>query len=340
LATPREAARGAAALLLAVAAGAIVGMPTAQAAGRGAAPTAVTASASDTATVVSQTQLGPREFDVVVHSPSNNKNIPVRLLVPTGWSPTATRTWPVMYMLHGGNDDYTSWTRETDIEELSASSGVIVVMPDAGRDGTYTDWFTLGGPGAAKWETFHLVELWNLLRGSFHASDVRGVAGLSSGGLGAMMYATRHPGMFKSVAAYSPPLNLFNGAIQAILASTLSGDGDDPDAIWGPLATQRANWAAHDPITNAANLSGSTIFISSGMTGVPGSLDPNNQPAVVQFGEAIIGADVQTMRGTLIGDGIRATVHTYVFGTHSWPYWQRELHSSWPALISALGAQA
>jgi diacylglycerol O-acyltransferase / trehalose O-mycolyltransferase len=337
--TSTGVARGAAALLLAVAAGATVGVPTAQAAARAAGTPAVTASAADTATVVSRTQLGPREFDLVVHSPSNNKDIPVRLLVPGDWSPTATRTWPVLYMLHGGNDDYTSWTRETDIEELSAPDGVLIVMPDAGRDGTYSDWFTLGGPGAAKWETFHLVELWNLLRGSFRAGPVRGVGGLSSGGLGAMMYATRHPGMFAVAAAYSPPLNLFNPAIQGIVAQTLSGNGDNPDAIWGPLPAQQANWAAHDPITNAANLRGTAVFMSSGLSGVPGPLDPNNQPAIVQFGEAIVGADVQTMAGTLIGDGIRSTVHQYVFGTHSWPYWQRELHRSWPQLMTALGVQ-
>jgi diacylglycerol O-acyltransferase / trehalose O-mycolyltransferase len=325
LAKTRGVAYGAAALLLAVA-GATVATPATPA-----------AAVSDTATVVSRTQLGPREVDLVAHSPSNNKDIPVRLLLPADWSATAPRTWPVLYMLHGGNDDYTSWTRETDIEELSAPDGVIIVMPDAGRDGTYTDWFTLGGPGAAKWETFHLVELWNLLRGSFRASAVRGVGGLSSGGLGAMMYAVRHPGMFTVVAAYSPPLNLFNPAIQGILAQTLLGDGDDPDAIWGPLPDQRANWEAHDPVTNAANLRGTSIFMSSGLSGVPGPLDPNDQLAVVQFGEAIVGGDVATLAGTLTGDGIRSTVHQYVFGTHSWPYWQRELHRSWTQIMTALG---
>src|SRR3954463_12505582 len=91
------------------------------------------ARAATSATVVSEKWLGPREVDLTGHSPANNRDIPGRLLVPPGWARTATRTWPVLYLLHGGNDDYTSWTRETDIVALSTAAPVLVVMPDAGR---------------------------------------------------------------------------------------------------------------------------------------------------------------------------------------------------------------
>src|SRR5690349_19258240 len=116
--------------------------------------------AADTATVLSERWLDSRTVDLTVQSPANNRALPVRLLVPAGWSRTSTRTWPVLYLLHGGNDDYTSWTRETDIEQLSANAQVLIVMPEAGRDATYTDWFRPdGGPNAGLWATFHLTEL-------------------------------------------------------------------------------------------------------------------------------------------------------------------------------------
>jgi S-formylglutathione hydrolase FrmB len=38
--------------------------------------------------------------------------------------------------------------------------------------------------------------------------------------------------------------------------------------------------------------------------------------------------------------GIPVTVDYYGAGTHSWPYWQRALHQSWPVLASALGLPA
>src|SRR4051812_15224341 len=179
------------------------------------------AAVADSSYVVSEHWLTPREVDLTVHSASNARNYPVRLLVPAGWSRTASRTWPVLYLMHGGNDDYTSWTRETDIAGLSASTPALVVMPEAGRDGNFSDWYRLGGPGAANWETFHLTELWSVLRGGYRASDVRGIAGISSGGYGAIIYAERHPGMFRFAGAYSAPLNIFDPVLKAVNDSTL-----------------------------------------------------------------------------------------------------------------------
>jgi diacylglycerol O-acyltransferase/trehalose O-mycolyltransferase len=34
---------------------------------------------------------------------------------------------------------------------------------------------------------------------------------------------------------------------------------------------------------------------------------------------------------------IPATLDMYGPGTHTWPYWQRELHTSFPMLMSAIG---
>jgi diacylglycerol O-acyltransferase / trehalose O-mycolyltransferase len=34
---------------------------------------------------------------------------------------------------------------------------------------------------------------------------------------------------------------------------------------------------------------------------------------------------------------IQPTIDLYGPGTHSWRYWQRELHRSWPLLTDALG---
>jgi len=296
------------------------------------------AAAASGATVVSQTWLTSREVDVTVHSPANNRNFPVRMLTPPGWSPTATRTWPVLYLLHGGNDDYTSWTRETDVEELSATAGALVVMPEAGRDAIYTDWFAIDAarPNSGKWETFHLVELWDLLRSSFHASTVRAVAGISSGGYGAMIYAARHPGMFAFAASFSGSMNLF-GALQPVFTQGFTDNGDDPNAVWGPIATQRPNWVAHDPVSQAAALKGTGIYLSSGLTGLPGDLDPNTALGNAQFGEAIVGIDAITMRSALTGAAVTATAHLYLNGTHSWPYWQRELHASWARIMRAIG---
>ena len=296
------------------------------------------AAQAEGATVVAENWLDSRDVDLTVHSPANDRDYPVRLLVPTGWSRTASRTWPVLYLLHGGNDDYTSWTRETDIEAFSAAAQVLIVMPEAGRDAIYTDWYdTAGGPNAGLWETFHLTELWSLLQSSYRAGDARSVAGISSGGLGAVTYAARHPGMFKYAASYSGPMNLFDPIMRQILLQTAADNGDDPNAIWGSPTGQAANWHQHNPLDLARSLRGTGVYLSSGTTGLPGDLDPNGSWSPVQFGEAVVGASNYAMKGVLFISFIPATTDLYLNGTHSWPYWQREMHASWPKLMSSLG---
>lgn len=299
------------------------------------------AGGAGSATVVAERWLDPRQVDLTVHSAVNNRDYPVRMLVPPGWSRTATRTWPVLYLLHGGNDDYTSWTRETDIEQLSAAAGVLVVMPEAGRDAVYTDWYDpTGGPNAGRWETFHLTEVWSVLRTGYRAGDRRAVAGISSGGTGAITYAARHPGMFRYAASYSGPMNITDPVLRSVILNTATDNGDNPDAIWGSPTDQADNWRQHNPLDLAGGLRGTGVYLSSGTTGLPGDLDPNGFWSPMQFGEAVVGASNYALAGKLLISFIPATTDIYLNGTHSWPYWQRELHASWPRLMSSLGVSA
>jgi diacylglycerol O-acyltransferase / trehalose O-mycolyltransferase len=135
---------------------------------------------------------------VTVWSPALRGRTTVRLLLPTHYRDRPEARWPSLYLLHGCCDSYISWTRSTDIELLSAASDVLVVMPDGGRVGFYSDWLT--GPS---WERFHTEELPQLLASRYRASDRRAVAGNSMGGLGALTYTARHPGLFAAAASFS-----------------------------------------------------------------------------------------------------------------------------------------
>jgi diacylglycerol O-acyltransferase / trehalose O-mycolyltransferase len=253
----------------------------------------------------------------------------VRLLLPTGFRSSAPRRWPVLYLLHGCCDSYKSWTRSSDVERLTARSGVLVVMPEGGRVGFYSNW--LRGPA---WETFHLVELRELLERAYHAGDRRAIAGLSMGGLGAIGYAARHRGMFAAAAAFSGLLDTRNndGADSRGLLGLIRSQGEDGLALWGDPVRQAARWAAHNPYDLAARLRGTRLFVSSG-TGQPGPLDARTHAdATERFVHAETVAFVERLRRLRI----RATVDLYGPGTHNWPYWQRELHRSWPLLARAL----
>jgi S-formylglutathione hydrolase FrmB len=246
----------------------------------------------------------------------------VRLLLPAGFDPEADAEWPVLYLLHGAIDDYTSWTRETDVEELTADLPLLVVMPEAGEWGFYSDWWNGGEGVPPMWETFHLTEVRELLERDWQAGDDRVVAGVSMGGLGAMSYAARHPELFQAAASFSGVLY------------PLTLPSDLPPDLWGSRTEQADVWEAHDPVLMADALEGIPLYVSYG-NGEPGPLgaggagkdDP--EPLIAEMNDAFV-----TRLAEL---GIPAAVDAYGPGRHTWPYFERGLHQAMPMLLEALG---
>jgi S-formylglutathione hydrolase FrmB len=113
------------------------------------------------ARIVATRWIDERTRDLTIDSPAVGKQVKVRLLLPAGFESTSRR-WPVLYLLHGCCDTYVGWSRSTDIEKLTGKTGLIVAMPEGGAVGFYSDWRV--GP---KWETFHTVELSELLAGAY-----------------------------------------------------------------------------------------------------------------------------------------------------------------------------
>jgi diacylglycerol O-acyltransferase/trehalose O-mycolyltransferase len=309
----------------------------------GAAATAVssvalrgTAIADTGARVVTETQVGTRILDLKIDSPALEASAFVRLLVPAGWSPGPGRSWPVLYLLHGAGDDYTSWTRSTDVVNLTQNTGMLVVMPSAGRGGFYSDWVNHGAGGAPRWETFHMTELRQIVERSYGASNSRVIAGLSMGGFGALSYAARHPGLFRAAASYSGVIHTRQSPrAYSLIQGVLVREGFDPLALWGDPNVNAATWAAHNPYDLAPQLLDIPLYVSCG-DGKPGQLDPPG--SIPDFVVEPVCRDqsaafVQQIRQL----GGNVTSNLYAPGTHSWGWWQRELHSSFPLLTRAAG---
>lgn len=303
-----------------------------------AAPVAVARPAADGARVVATRQVADRQLDLTVSSPALGTTAPVRLLTPDGWTAGTHRHWPTLWLLHGCCGDYTSWTSATDVAAIPALRHVLVVMPEAGRTGFYSNWWNHGAGGAPAWETFHLTELRQILEHGYGASPDRVVAGLSMGGFGALSYAARHPGMFRAAASYSGVVDpLYSPGGPENVLSIARGQGADPDALWGDPVAQRDIWAAHDPYELASALRRIPVFLSCG-DGTAGPLDP---PGATSAYETLFLAEGRHLAGRLGAlPGNRLVTDFYGPGTHSWPYWQRELHRSLPVLLGALGVAA
>lgn len=290
------------------------------------------------ARVVSEQRVDARTIDLTISSPSLRElTLPkVRLLLPSGWDAQPGRRWPVLYLLHGGGDldGYRSWTKQTDVEQLVASRDVLVVMPDAGFVGFYSNWWNQGRQGPPEWETFHLSEVPSILSASYRADFSRAaIAGLSMGGFGALSYAGRHPGMFRAAASYSGVLHtlMYPDDIRNDLLLTLH----HPDDLWGHPVNDAGIWRAHNPYDLAAGLTGIPVFVSCG-NGQPGELDP--PLTLPNEGEGKLLQESQAFTSRLRTLGGTVTEDFYGNGTHAWPYWQRELHRSFPMLMQAIGA--
>src|SRR5687768_9608483 len=100
--------------------------------------------------VIDEEKVGDRLRRLTVRASSvSAAELAIHVLLPHRW--TASRTWPLLTLHHGGLDDSSSWVRRTDVERLSRDDGVLIVMPDGGRAGGYADWRR--GP---QWQTFHV----------------------------------------------------------------------------------------------------------------------------------------------------------------------------------------
>jgi S-formylglutathione hydrolase FrmB len=286
--------------------------------------------------VVSVQQLDDRLWQVSVESAALGRPVRVRILLPGDYTSTTTR-YPVLYLFHGTSGGAPDWTTQGDAEATTAGRPLIVVMPDAGFNddggGWFTNWVnTTTKLGPSEWETFHVDQLipWvdaNLRTIATRAG--RAIAGLSQGGFGAMSYAARHPDMFAVAASFSgapeidrdPVVVPFSTAIVEAIGVYL--DGVPYGSIFGDCTRDEINWRGHDPATLLTNLRGMSLYMWTA-TGFPGPLDTGPNLAASGI-EAITHESTMLFHEHLNQAGIPNHYDDYVFGTHTFPYWARDL---------------
>ncbi|GGO89794.1 hypothetical protein GCM10012280_33860 [Wenjunlia tyrosinilytica] len=296
------------------------------------------AQADDGAHITAVKRLDTRMADLTVASPAMGGEVPVRVILPRGWSADSTRTFPTLYLLQGASDDYTSWTRETDVEELAQDADMLIVTPEGGRAGFYTNWWNYGRAGGPNWETFHTVELPQILERGYRAGNRRALAGLSEGGLGALNYAGRHPGEYVFAGSFSGVVDILDGALRSGINLTCMREKVDAMKLWGDPFRQRDLWDDHNPAAHVERLRGVKVYLSAA-AGLPGPFDAG-QDIFAGFLESPVYVPTRDFYQRLRAAGIDVTADLNPSGSHAWPYWQRQLHLAWPSVLSALQVTA
>ena len=131
---------------------------------------------------------------------------------------TSNRSYPVLYLLHGGGDDQTGWVQFGEVLHIAdqainegTATPMIIVMPDGktGKMGYFND-----VKGDWDYEDYFFEEFMPYIEKTYRIKKekrYRAIAGLSMGGGGTFIYAMRHPELFSAacpLSAYIGPTSV------------------------------------------------------------------------------------------------------------------------------------
>jgi S-formylglutathione hydrolase FrmB len=133
------------------------------------------------------------------------------IFTPPSFSKDRSRTYPVVFFLHGLNNDHTSWTvsRYGDlpgkVEQLILSGKIpeiLLVNPKADNS-----FYCNTADGTRRYEDFVVREMISLVESRYRGRkgrEDRAIAGTSMGGYGALKIAMKYPDLYSAVAGHSP----------------------------------------------------------------------------------------------------------------------------------------
>ena len=142
-----------------------------------------------------------------VHSAILGKEVKYTVYLPADYG-SSERSYPVVYLLHGYSDDNTGWLQFGEINRLADKAiaegtipPMILVMPNGD-----SSWYINSYDGKEKYEDFFVKEFMPSIEKTYRIKAekrYRGVAGLSMGGYGTLIYTMKHPELFVAGAALS-----------------------------------------------------------------------------------------------------------------------------------------
>ncbi len=176
--------------------------------------------------------------------------------LPPGYE-SNERYYPVVYLLHGYTDDESAWIQFGEIREAAdraiASREIapmIIVMPDAG-----VTWYVNDYKGDKPYEEFIFREFIPAVEKEFRIraeKEFRGVAGLSMGGYGSLVWSLRHPDIFSSCAAFSAGIRTDREIVEMDRRGLLNFE-----SVYGPIDNGKlpGHWHPYSVLHLVANKS-------------------------------------------------------------------------------------
>ncbi len=141
---------------------------------------------------------------VSFESPAVGRTLKYNVVLPKSYEGPGEKKYPVLYLLHGYTSNYTDWAR-LGAGKAAMPYDLIVVMADGGNS-WYANWAKSEGDAKNAWEDCIIKDLIGHVDKTYRtvaSREGRAINGLSMGGYGSMMLGLRHPEVFASVGSHS-----------------------------------------------------------------------------------------------------------------------------------------
>lgn len=228
----------------------------------------------------------------------------------------ASRSYPVIYLLHGLWGNYTDWVSAGGMkavaDELILTGELVpavIVMPNAGDQDVHN--YQNGYFNVKDWpyEDFFFQEFLPAVEKKYHCGGSKGsraIMGLSMGGGGSIVYAQRHPDLFSSAYGMSAWLDNKHREVRGT------------DRAGSKLVITDQSVRAHSAIDFVANADNQTI---GRLQTVRWYLDCGDDDALLP-----LSVDLHLkMKAAGIHSELRVRD-----GGHTWEYWHTALGTSLP----------
>ncbi len=177
---------------------------------------------------------------ISVYSFSMEKNIKVAVILPNNYSDA--KEFPVVYILHGYGDNYSTWINK--VPHLTKSADLynfIIVMPDGNKNSWYWD---SPEDTLSCYETFISSELIKNIDSNYKTinnREGRAITGNSMGGQGALFIAFRHQDVFSVAGSLSGGVDIRPFPLNWDMADKLGSFSRCPDR-WNSYTVINQLW--------------------------------------------------------------------------------------------------
>jgi S-formylglutathione hydrolase FrmB len=178
--------------------------------------------------------------NLTFYSKSLQANRAVQIYLPEGYGQEEAIGYPVIYFLHGADENSTSESGLFSIYKSLISnntiSPVIIVKPD-GSVGPWSGCWYANSELYGNFEDYIVFDLVAFIDSAYNTNssrEKRSIMGYSMGGYGAMKFAFKHPDIYCGAASHSGPLDMIKFSLY--IPNILSENGGAPVSVYSPDA--------------------------------------------------------------------------------------------------------